>query len=159
MSRTLVAFHDNIKNIKCEQTVRTSKKKCNLEFIFPKVYRIDCARTTTETWKGLRFDFVYWVPSVVLLTFFFSVVRPRFPFSSRLSLDSPTPYGQVVRLLQRSVFTNFISFLWGIKSSRRRPRREERGSECASATLREGEVSPRPNRPSRTCVSPPPVGV
>lgn len=36
--------------------------------------------------------------------------------------SSPTPYGGAVRSLRRSVFTNFISFLWGIKSSRSRPR-------------------------------------
>lgn len=74
--------------------------------------------------------------------------RPLVRFS--LPLDSPlapTPYGQAVRSLQRAVFTNFISFLWGIKSSRSRPRREERKREleCESD---EGEVL-GPNHPSR----------
>lgn len=90
-----------------------------------------------SAWGLLCFDFVYyWCQS-----FFLLALRTLVHFL--FSLDSPlapTPFGQAVRSLQRAVFTNFISFLWGIKSSRSRPRRKERGLEHEQGCGR-GEVS------------------
>ena len=63
----------------------------------------------------------------IILTVFFSEWVREPP-----TLISYTPHGhKPVRSLQRSVFTNFISFLWGIKSSRSRwsPRTKKRDNE------------------------------
>lgn len=85
-------------------------------------YRLP-SRTATVPGVALCFDFVYyWCQPFFLLA---PRTLVRFPFSFD-SPSAPTPYGQAVRSLQRAVFTNFISFLWGIKSSRSRPRRKER---------------------------------
>lgn len=111
---------------------------------------IDCRQERPRYLGVGYFDFVYYrrQSSLRLLpnTFFFffsaATLTPRYPLR----------YSEAIRSLQRSVFTNFISFLWGIKSSRSRPRREEGWSTVSSERRREGSfsvqiVSPCPTHP------------
>lgn len=114
-------------------------------------YRLP-SRTATVPGVALCFDFVYyWCQPFFLLA---PRTLVRFPFSLD-SPSAPTPYGQAVRSLQRAVFTNFISFLWGIKSSRSRPRRKERGLE-REQRCGKGEAS-RSKSPLSVSYHPPPV--
>ena len=98
----------------------------------------DAIHTTVLHTVGLAcsllcFDFVYYSPDSprektnVVPRFLPSTPLSALPFSWA-SPSSPTLYDEAVRSLRRSVFTNFISFLWGIKSSRSRPTEEGRGS-------------------------------
>lgn len=105
----------------------------------------------------MRFDFVYWVPSVVLLTFFFPVVRPRFPFffstQPRLS-HSIRPSRSVVTTLRLYKF--YIIFMRHKvvekATAERRKRVGVRARRCAKGKFLRVH-------PSRTCVTPASRGV
>lgn len=137
--------------------VRTKKKVQSWVYIPEGIsYRLRERRRRLE--RGCVSISFTWMPSVVLLTFFFPVVRPRFPFSSRLSLDSPTLYGQVVRLLQSLRLYKFYIIFMRHKvvekaTAERRKRVGGRARRCAKGKFL--RVQTIPLGP----VSPPPVGV
>lgn len=113
-------------------------------------YRLPSRTAAVSGGCSLCFDFVYyWCQPFFLLA---PRTLVRFPFSFD-SPSTPTPYDQAVRSLQRAVFTNFISFLWGIKSSRSRPRSKERGLVCEQGVRRRESIL-GPNHPSWFPVTP-----
>lgn len=137
--------------------IRTNKKKCNLEFIFPKVYRIDCENDDGDL-KGVAFRFrllgAVGRPSHPLFlrrpaafSFFFST-QPRLSHSIR-------PSRSVVTALRLYKF--YIIFMRHKvvekATAERRKRIGVRARRCAKGKFL--RVQTIPLGP----VSPPPVGV
>lgn len=114
-----------------------SEKNC-ISFYKRIIISVKLFRVYSRAKKSYRLPFRFRLLLVPQPLFLPSSAARAFSFLPQLT-PNPTPYGQAVRSLRRSVFTNFISFLWGIKSSRSRPRREERGLECEWCG--EGEAS------------------